>query len=190
MCYCPFENETLITEEILDKVLDRVKGTTNCHIILMICSMAVTLGCADNYAYWVFEKSVHIHDYYENGVSHAVYDNDLRRFYRSLILPSNIVKVIGTLMPKSSYEYDRYDFENKKSLISDLLYSLIHYNDKAVISGVIDILDMTSMERWEAKDMEPFKIYFSSQSETDVLFDERLNYLIDLEHTGKWRDNF
>lgn len=184
----PLINKSILSIDLIDRALEKVSDTKNCYLIQMICSMSVSLGVADKYAGWVLPKSQYVRNYDENGVTHVISNHDLLEFIRTLQKPENILEAIRILLPRQRCRQISYLENEGLDLVPELLATLRSCRTESYVQELIEIIDSAFMERIPRSVSVAFGSYFKQFAEVDVLFDRRLNEIIEI--AGKKEKDF
>lgn len=179
----PLTNKSILSTELIDKALAKVNETTNCYLIQMICSMSVSVGLPDRYAEWVLAKAQHVHNYYEDGVTHVISNHDLLDFMRALRKPENILEAMSYLLPRKRDYHDSHFERDCLNLVPDMLSSLASLPDASVVDRVVEILDSSFMERLSSSMAGAFAAYLNAVTDVNDLWNKRIKELIEINHS-------
>ena len=175
----PFHNSSLQTPEFLEEVKQQINDTTNCYLIQLVCSMAVSLGLADEYVDWALTKAEYVRNYEDNGATHVVSDHELMEHIRALRNPQNIIKALRFILPSENYHARSHYEKDRLYIIPTLLQSLATTQDASIWEEVITIIDTSDTNRMPRNISDAFGEYLKKNTDTNILFDKRLGKVIE-----------
>ena len=176
----PFDNRSLQTPKFLEEVKQEISDTTNCYLIQLVCSMAVSLGLADEYADWALTKAEFVRNYDADGATHVVSDHELMEHIRALRNPQNIIKALRYILPSEKYHVRAHYEKDRLYIIPNLLSSLLLKQDYGTWLEVISIIDTSDMNRMPRNISEAFYDYLKKSTNTNTLFENRLQEVVEL----------
>lgn len=175
----PLINKTILSEKFLERVMQRIADTENCYLVMMVCSMAMSLGISDQCTSWVLPKAKYVRNYLENGATNVVSDYRLMEFIRSLSLPENILAALRYLLPDGRHYTDSYQEREKWDAVPGLLCKLHSLSDEQLLNRVIEVVDSSHLEHMPREVSEAFRQWFMAAAEVDGLFERRLRAVIE-----------
>ena len=176
----PLTNKTILSENLLGRVLHTIADTENCYLITMVCSMAVTLGLSDRCVDWVLPKAKYVCNYYENGATHVVSDYRLLEFIRSLSVPRNILAAISSLLPHKTLYNESYLETQHWEVVPELLSKLSRLTEEDLLNDIIAIVDSSHLERMPRTVSEAFRHLLDSIDDVNVLFEQRFHDIVEV----------
>lgn len=182
----PLTNKTILTEDLISRVMERIHDTKNCYLVRLVCSMAVSLGVSDQCVDWVMPKAKYICNFDENGATHVVSDYRLMEFINSLSHPDNILAALRFLLPSKHYYTDSYRARDKWEEIPGLLSKLSSLpSENQCLDKLIAVVDSAHLEHMPRKVSLAFRCYFESVADVNELFERRLQEIIESNQTRR-----
>lgn len=180
ICF-PFYNSSLLTPEFLEEVKQQINDTTNCYLIQIICSMSVSLGLADEYLDWALSKAEYVRNYEDDGATHVVSDHELMEHIRALRKSQNIIKALRYILPSEKYHVRAQYEKDRLYIIPNLLSSLLLKQDDRTWLEVVSIIDTSDINRMPRNISEAFCHYLKNSTNTNTLFENRLQEVVELD---------